>query len=110
MTLEGLHELGVSYNELDLTHLSVDSNGHMVLWREFEGKEYWHISECICGILGANCGKIGHEVKRRGPNLPPGHWVQISQGIQNDLNSLGILLCHLLTGNADFLNFQRYAY
>ena len=44
LALEGLHELGVSYNELDLDHVTVDNEGHVVLWREFEGKEYWHIS------------------------------------------------------------------
>ena len=110
LALEGLHELGVSYNELDLNQVTVDNEGHVVLWREFEGKEYWHISECICGILDGNCEKIGHKIKRRGTNIQPGqrHWEEILLGAQDDWRSLGILLCQLLTGQVDFLNFQRY--
>ena len=110
MALESLHELGVSYTELELSNVSVDNNGHVVLWREFEGKEYWHISECICGVLGVCCGKTGHKVKRRGSNLPPGQRQlgEISKGVQNDWKSLGILLCQLLTGRRGFKNFQRF--
>ncbi len=110
LALEGLHELGVSYNELDLDHVAVDTNGHVVLWREFEGKEYWHISECICGILDGNCEKIGHKIKRRGTNEPPGQrpcW-EILLGAKDDWKSLGILLCQLLTGQLHFQDFQRY--
>ena len=110
LALEGLHELGVSYNELDLGNVTVDNNGHVVLWREFEGKEYWHISECICGVLGGNCEKTGHKVKRRGTNVPPGqrHWEEIFRGVQNDWKILGVMLCQLLTGQVDFQNLQRY--
>lgn len=110
LALEGLHELGVSYNELDLSLVSVDCNGHVVLWREFEGKEYWHISECICGVLAENCGKTGHKVKRRGSNLSSGQrqWEEVSQGVQHDWRGLGILLCQLLTGRMDFQNLQRF--
>ena len=108
--LEGLHELGVSYNELDLSRVSVDGNGHVVLWREFDGKEYWHISECICGVLAGNCEKAGHRIKRRGSNVSSGQrqWGQVSQGVQHDWRGLGILLCQLLTGRTDFQNLQRF--
>ncbi|CAB3992237.1 Myosin-M heavy chain [Paramuricea clavata] len=108
LALEGLHELGVSYNELDLGHVTVDNSGHVVLWREFEGKEYWHISECICGVLGGNCEKTEHKVKRRGTNVPPGqrHWEEIFRGVQDDWKILGVMLCQLLTGQLDFQNLQ----
>ena len=107
--LECLHELGVSYNELDLRNVVVDNCGHAVLWREFEGKEYWHISECICGVHGVNCGKTAHQVKRRGINVQPGqrHWEEIAEGIQDDWRRLGALLCQLLVGEVQFQR-QRF--
>lgn len=104
-----MHELGVSYNELNLSNVSVNNDGHVVLWREFEGKEYWHISECICGILGGTCEKIGHKIQRRGTREPleQRHWDEICLAAQNDWKSLGILLCQLLTGQTDLRTFQR---
>lgn len=108
LALMMLHELGVSYNELDLDHVMIDSSGHVILWREFENKEYWSISECICGGLAVRCGKTGHQVKRRGSNSGQLKRDEILQ--KYDWKSLGSLLVQLLIGRTEIQSQARFVF
>lgn len=101
MALKGLHERGLGYGELNMDTVMVDSNGHIVLWREFFKKRYWDVCECLCCLLELSCGNPRHAGQRGFENKACGgrSSVEDHDTMRHDWQSLGVLLYALLVGS-----------
>jgi len=52
LALEEFHSTCLAYKDLALDMVHLDSEGHIVLWRNFCGKFYWSKHECVCSLGG----------------------------------------------------------
>ena len=87
LALEELHQSGLSYGELGLEKVVLDTNGHVVLWRNFCGKKYWSQKECVCCLPGMARGDVcGNE-----------HKISTQESINEDWRSLANLIHRMLT-------------
>ena len=52
VALQEFHSACLAYKDLALDMVHLDSDGHVVLWRNFCGKFYWSKHECVCSLGG----------------------------------------------------------
>ena len=95
IALNSLHDREISYGELSLDTVMIDSDGHVVLWREFDQKQYWDVSECVCSLQNVNCNNSNH--KRRTCSFSGLSEVKCENN-KDDWQALGAVLHSLLVG------------
>ena len=89
LALEEFHSTCLAYKDLALDMVHLDSEGHIVLWRNFCGKFYWSKHECVCSL-----GGFGH-----GDPCDNNHNIKSEFDFQQDWKALGKVLNVLLMGD-----------
>lgn len=100
IALNSLHDRELSYGELSLDTVMVDNDGHVVLWREFDQKQYWDVSECVCSLQDVSCNNPNHRT-RRGSRTHSFRELSSEvklESIKDDWQALGAVLHSLLVG------------
>ena len=87
--LEELHSACLAYKDLALEMVHLDSEGHVVLWRNFCGKFYWSKLECVCS-LGGFC---------KGDPCDSYHDLKSEFDFRQDWKALGKVISVLLMGD-----------
>lgn len=89
IALEEFHNSCLAYKDLALDSVYLDSEGHVVLWRNFCGKFYWSKHECVCS-LGGFC---------HGDPCDNNHNLKSEFDFKQDWKALGKVLNVLLMGD-----------
>jgi len=85
--LEELHSHGYKYGELGLDKVIVDNTGHVVLWRNFCGKQYWTREECVCSMYGFIKGNMCEKI----------HGKSSERDLKIDFQLLGLVILQLFS-------------
>lgn len=89
LALDEFHNAGLAYKDLALEMVHLDSEGHVVLWRNFCGKFYWSKHECVCALDGFS----------HGDPCDNNHNLKSAFDFQQDWKALGKVIDALLMGD-----------